>query len=978
MGVLTKHMFATPEPIDRVAPDASSARRARAHRHALPGQEPRAIATRAWRSWRRALELALAEAGIARPGGLREREAAGAHATRRRERGVRSTTPGLKPVVGPLGLRARRAGAGPASLLLGVRELRGARGTAPASSRGRRPPPPPPAASSTSPTSPGVPDLLDAPASPAPPPPPPASASASPARRGSVRAQAARRSPRAGAAGRVPSEAPTGAPPSPQAMGRRRTPKPRSGGDVGRALAASEDRSTLGPPGGARHSPAADSCTGTPHPARLAPALTAAVLDRPWGRDTRECPVAKQQLLLVDADPRSVRVLEVSLKKAGYSVTTAKDGADALAKIELSTPDLVLSDTRLPKLDGYALVRKLKERPEWATIPVVFLTSQKSIEDKIRGLELGVEDYLTKPIFVRELIARVNLLLARRTREGIATRAPTAGDRARTRFAGSVADMDVVDLCRPSRSGARAGSSTCTNGAPTRTSTSATARWSTRASAGCAARRRSTARSSGTRATSRSSSARSTSPDVIESSTQGLLMEGMRRVDEWGRLLEQLPPLTTVFEVDSEELLERLNEIPDELNGILRLFDGKRNADAGRRRVAVRGSVDALDHLQALLRGAPRAGRDAGGRRRGAGRSRGPRAVAGAHLRSGLQSAGVGRAHVGGGFVGGHGRPGPLRSAPRRPRRRRHHRHPFAAPAGPRLGGAETPPNPPGNATGNALGTPPGAAATRSVRPAAPAQGASTPPPAPDAAGPRRSAPPPSGLQRVTERRPAPPGAGGAGSDERRGPGHVDGADRHAGEGRRTGDAALVRGAGAGAARAGEVHPAGGQARAEGRAHAGCAEARAHAGSQAGAHAERRSPRPRRRPSPHRAPKAAAPRRRPRPPPPRARPRPQRSPRLPATPAKPPKRRPRPPKTRARPPRLRPRPPATVRRPPRPSPRRPTTQAKPRRPRPRPPSPSRPRTISTPTCPGCRSPAERPWWWAPSPRPPRSPAWRGT
>ena len=70
--------------------------------------------------------------------------------------------------------------------------------------------------------------------------------------------------------------------------------------------------------------------------------------------------MAKQKLLLVDADPRSVRVLEVSLKKAGYSVTTATDGLDALAKIESLTPDLVLSDTRLPKLDGYSLVRKLK------------------------------------------------------------------------------------------------------------------------------------------------------------------------------------------------------------------------------------------------------------------------------------------------------------------------------------------------------------------------------------------------------------------------------------------------------------------------------------------------------------------------------------------------------------------------------------------------------------------------------------------
>ena len=116
-------------------------------------------------------------------------------------------------------------------------------------------------------------------------------------------------------------------------------------------------------------------------------------------------------------------------------------------------------DTRLPKLDGYALVRKLKERPEWASIPVVFLTSQKSIEDKIRGLELGVEDYLTKPIFVRELIARVNLLLARRTQENIAaTRRDRAG---RTRFSGlDRRTWPSSTSCRPSRSRGRAASST--------------------------------------------------------------------------------------------------------------------------------------------------------------------------------------------------------------------------------------------------------------------------------------------------------------------------------------------------------------------------------------------------------------------------------------------------------------------------------------------------------------------------------------
>jgi len=283
--------------------------------------------------------------------------------------------------------------------------------------------------------------------------------------------------------------------------------------------------------------------------------------------------LAKQQLLLVDADPRSVRVLEVSLKKAGYSVTTAKDGLDALSKIEVSAPDLILSDTRLPNLDGYAFVRRLKERQEWGGIPVVFLTSQKSIEDKIRGLELGVEDYLTKPIFVRELIARVNLLLQRKTQEGIATRHSQTG---RTRFQGSIQDMAVVDLLQTFEVSRKSGIVHVRNNSH---SAKILFREGKVIDAQLGALR-------GEEAVYRTLIWNDGSfeveftpvkgDDVIEVSTQGLLMEGMRRVDEWGRLLEQLPPLSTVFDVDHAQLLERLNEIPDELNGILKLFDGKR------------------------------------------------------------------------------------------------------------------------------------------------------------------------------------------------------------------------------------------------------------------------------------------------------------------------------------------------------------------------------------------------------------------
>ncbi len=292
------------------------------------------------------------------------------------------------------------------------------------------------------------------------------------------------------------------------------------------------------------------------------------------GRILSESFVAKKKVLLVDADPRSVRVLEVSLRKAGYNVACATDGAAALEMIEHQAPDLVIADTKLPKMDGYAFVRRLRERSEWASIPVVFLASQRSVEDKIRGLELGVEDYLTKPIFVRELLARVNVVLARRAQESLSdsrvSSTPT------TRFAGSIQDMTVVDLLQTFEISKKSGTITFKNG------TRLGHVWFERGRAVDAE----VGALRGEEAVYRMlvwneadfevNFGPITREEVVEQPTSVLVMEGMRRADEWGRLVEQLPPLDQMFEVDHERLVDRLSEIPDELNGILRLLDGKR------------------------------------------------------------------------------------------------------------------------------------------------------------------------------------------------------------------------------------------------------------------------------------------------------------------------------------------------------------------------------------------------------------------
>lgn len=281
--------------------------------------------------------------------------------------------------------------------------------------------------------------------------------------------------------------------------------------------------------------------------------------------------MAKQNVLIVDSDPKSLRVLEVSLKKAGYSVTKAENGADALEMISFSDPDLIISDTNMPVMDGFELCTKLKENEEWAGIPFIFLTAQKSIEDKIRGLELGVDDYLNKPIFIREILARVNLSLQRRQKERLERRG------SKTNFSGDLVDMGVVDLIQTidvsRKSGVihlnredDEGEIIFIDGRVTDAVT--------RNRKGADAVYRMLVWNHGTFEIEFKNVDRE---ETIDLSTQGLLMEGMRRLDEWGRLQEQLPSLESVFDVDARVLAERLGEIPDEVNAILKHFDGRRS-----------------------------------------------------------------------------------------------------------------------------------------------------------------------------------------------------------------------------------------------------------------------------------------------------------------------------------------------------------------------------------------------------------------
>ncbi|MDQ3034124.1 MAG: response regulator, partial [Myxococcota bacterium] len=291
--------------------------------------------------------------------------------------------------------------------------------------------------------------------------------------------------------------------------------------------------------------------------------------------------MARKSLLLVDADPRSLRVLEVSLRKAGYNLATCSDAATALETIELSTPDLILSDTRLPGMDGFALVEKIHDNPEWASTPIMFLSSDTSVESKVRGLQLGVEDYLTKPIYIKEIVARINLALQRSERDAVVARRTSIS---RTRFTGSLGDMGLVDLLQTIDMSRKSGVLALTQD---RATAAATARRGTITFRDGQVIDAELGPLVGERAVYRLLLWNEGDFEVdfgpvrieprISAPTQGILMEGMRRVDEWGRVCEQVPPLDNVLEIVEDELQQRLAEIPDEINAVLRLFDGQRS-----------------------------------------------------------------------------------------------------------------------------------------------------------------------------------------------------------------------------------------------------------------------------------------------------------------------------------------------------------------------------------------------------------------
>jgi two-component system OmpR family response regulator len=140
-------------------------------------------------------------------------------------------------------------------------------------------------------------------------------------------------------------------------------------------------------------------------------------------------PQTEARLLVVEDDPNILELLSASLRFAGFDVSTATSGSAAVSAAKDRRPDLVVLDVMLPDLDGFEVIRLMRE--SGTRTPVVFLTARDATDDKIRGLTLGGDDYVTKPFSLEELTARIRAVL-RRT---------TSGDRSPSRL--TFADLEL-------------------------------------------------------------------------------------------------------------------------------------------------------------------------------------------------------------------------------------------------------------------------------------------------------------------------------------------------------------------------------------------------------------------------------------------------------------------------------------------------------------------------------------------------------
>jgi CheY-like chemotaxis protein len=259
------------------------------------------------------------------------------------------------------------------------------------------------------------------------------------------------------------------------------------------------------------------------------------------------------------------------LRKAGYEVQLASNSVDAWEFLSQNPYDIVISDLSQESTEAIALLSRSRESSATEPVPFIFLTRDGQVEEKKRALEAGASELIDRPIYAKEFLIRIRLLLQKQNRSRM------EGTSEHGAFSGALADLGVVDLLQTLERGHKTGVITIE-------SDNRQGELYVRNGRVIDA---SLGRLRGEDAVYRmflwtdgvySGEFKNVRHEEnIKLSSQGLVLEGMRRLEEWTRLLDGLPPVQHICEVDYPALAEHLGELPDEVNAVLRLFDGHRS-----------------------------------------------------------------------------------------------------------------------------------------------------------------------------------------------------------------------------------------------------------------------------------------------------------------------------------------------------------------------------------------------------------------
>jgi DNA-binding response OmpR family regulator len=254
------------------------------------------------------------------------------------------------------------------------------------------------------------------------------------------------------------------------------------------------------------------------------------------------------RILIVEDEPGMIELLSVALEDEGFIISIANNGQQGLQKVEKEDPDLIISDVMMPDMDGYQFCEQLRENPKTASIPFIFLTAKKDVSDRVRGLNLGADDYISKPFHVVEVVARIKTLMQRARRSRAATTAPSATPEVEADFSGDLEKISIGEVVQTIALTKKNGRLVVTHGN----------RHGEVYFHDGVVRYAEVDRKKGEEAVYRLLSWKNgqfrfdvgaeAKTQNVQKTAEGLLMEGMRRLDEYNRLLGSFPSPETKLE----------------------------------------------------------------------------------------------------------------------------------------------------------------------------------------------------------------------------------------------------------------------------------------------------------------------------------------------------------------------------------------------------------------------------------------------